>query len=333
MLCGYCGKVGLLGLHMTVFCVEMIHVRWLRGPLPGLRPVPARAQFQVPVLLQVQAGTTARSGHMRPVADRLTVTVFDNGSCVHPDKCRQYTVTVRQTQCYPGILCSMSEALLDAVEINPAGTVRACIIWLHGLGADGHDFEPLIPQLGLVDTLGVRVVLPHAPHRPVTINAGSVMPAWYDILAPDFSRGQDSAGIRQSEQQLQLLIQREIDSGIPAENILLAGFSQGGAVVLHTGLRYPQALAGILALSTYLPLADLLAAEHASVNDSIPIMMAHGRQDPVVPLSLAQQSRDILQQQGYQIDWHSYPMQHALCPEELRHIRDWLLQRLAPPAV
>jgi phospholipase/carboxylesterase len=222
----------------------------------------------------------------------------------------------------------MREALLDAVEINPAGTPRACIIWLHGLGADGHDFEPLIPQLGVVEAQGVRVVLPHAPRRPVTINGGMVMPAWYDILAPDFTRGQDSNGIRASAQQLRALIRREIDAGIPAEKILLAGFSQGGAIVLHTGLRYPQPLAGILALSTYLPLADSLAAEGAAANFTVPIMMAHGTQDPVVPMSLAMQSRNELQQQGYTVEWHSYAMQHAVCPEEVRDIRGWLAQRL-----
>jgi len=222
----------------------------------------------------------------------------------------------------------MTESLLDAVEINPAGTPRACIIWLHGLGADGHDFEPLITQLGLVETQGVRVVLPHAPRRSVTINGGMVMPAWYDIIAPDFTRGQDSKGIRESAQQLQALIRREIDAGIAAEQILLAGFSQGGAIALHTGLRYPQPLAGILALSTYLPLADSLATEAAAANRAVPIMMAHGTQDPVVPLSLATQSRDKLQQQGYGVAWHSYTMQHAVCPEELCDIRGWLAQRL-----
>jgi len=218
----------------------------------------------------------------------------------------------------------MNDTLLDAVEINPAGSPRACIIWLHGLGADGHDFEPLIPQLGLVASLGVRVVLPHAPRRPVTINGGMEMPAWYDIITQDFNRSQDVSGIRQSEQQLRALIQREIDAGIPAANILLAGFSQGSAMVLHTGLRYPQPLAGILALSGYLLLPELLATERASVNDSTPIMMAHGNQDPVVPLPMAEQSRELLQQQGYHVDWHSYPMQHAVCPEEVRDIRDWL---------
>lgn len=227
----------------------------------------------------------------------------------------------------------MSEALLDAVEINPAGVPRACIIWLHGLGADGHDFEPLIPQLGLEEALGVRVVLPHAPRRPVTINGGMVMPAWYDILAPDFKRGQDSAGIRESEQQLRALIRREVDAGIPTGQILLAGFSQGGAIALHTGLRYSQPLAGILALSTYLPLADSLAATASPANSDVPIMMAHGTQDPVVPLLLAAQSRDLLQQQGYNVTWHTYPMQHAVCPDEVRDIRNWLAQQLAPGGV
>ena len=223
----------------------------------------------------------------------------------------------------------MNTPTLDAVEINPAATARACIIWLHGLGADGHDFEPLIPQLGLVDTLGVRVVLPHAPQRPVTINSGMVMPAWYDIRAADFSSGEDREGIRESQQQLQALIRREVDNGIAPERIVLAGFSQGGAIVLHTGLRYPQPLAGILALSTYLPLADTLAAEAAAANSKVPIMMAHGMQDPVVPMMLALQSRDRLQQLGYGVKWHSYPMQHALCPEEIGDVRDWLLLRLA----
>jgi len=222
----------------------------------------------------------------------------------------------------------MSKSVLEAIEINPAGVPRACIIWLHGLGADGHDFEPLIPQLDIVESLGVRVVLPHAPQRPVTINGGMEMPAWYDIRATDFQQGQDSAGIHESEQQLRDLIQREVDSGIPAERILLAGFSQGGAIVLHTGLRYPQPLAGILALSTYLPLADTLAAEAAAANRQVPILMAHGMQDPVVPVKLALLSRDLLAGLGYDVSWQSYPMPHAVCPEEISDVRDWLLQRL-----
>jgi phospholipase/carboxylesterase len=222
----------------------------------------------------------------------------------------------------------MDASLLHAVEINPVLPPRASIIWLHGLGADGHDFEPLIPQLDIVDRLGVRVVLPHAPHRPVTINAGMVMPAWYDIPAADFSRGQDIEGIRDSEQQLCALIEREVSLGIPTVRILLAGFSQGGAVALHTGLRYPEPLAGILALSTYLPLAARLEAEMSAANRAIPIMMAHGTHDPVVPLQLAEQSRDRLQQAGYHIDWHTYVMSHAVYPEEIEDVRRWLVQCL-----
>ena len=217
---------------------------------------------------------------------------------------------------------------LDAVEINPAGPATACIIWLQGLGADGHDFAALIPQLDIVDTLGVRVVLPHAPQRAVTINGGMHMPAWYDIQSTDFGHEQDSAGIEASAGQLRALIQREVDSGMPAGRIILAGFSQGGAIVLHTGLRYPQPLAGILALSTYLPLADSLAAQASAANRSVPIMMAHGMQDPVVPVMLALQSRDRLAELGYTVDWHSYAMQHAVCPQEVGDIRAWLSQRL-----
>jgi len=226
----------------------------------------------------------------------------------------------------------MNTTLLDAVEINPVLPPRAGIIWLHGLGADGHDFEPLIPQLDIVDRLGVRVVLPHAPRRPVTINTGMLMPAWYDIAAADFSRGQDSEGIRASEQQLRALIAREVSLGIPASRILLAGFSQGGAIALHAGLRYPEQLAGILALSTYLPLAARLEAEASTANRTIPIMMAHGTRDPVVPLQLAEQSRDHLQQAGYAVDWYTYAMPHAVCPEEVADVSRWLERRLGPAA-
>ena len=223
----------------------------------------------------------------------------------------------------------MHTALLDAVEISPAGPACAALLWLHGLGADGHDFEPLIPELGIVEELGVRVILPHAPRRPVTINGGMRMPAWYDIPGPDFRQGQDSAGIRASEQQLVALIEQEISRGIAAERVLLAGFSQGGALVLHTGLRYPRPLAGILSLSAYLPLADTLPAEAAAANRDVALMMAHGMQDPVVPLALAEQSRDLLRQQGYTVAWHSYTMTHAVCPEELLDIRAWLVACLA----
>ncbi|MGD8311728.1 MAG: alpha/beta hydrolase [Gammaproteobacteria bacterium] len=222
----------------------------------------------------------------------------------------------------------MNTDLLDAVEINPAGSPGACIIWLHGLGADGHDFAPLIPQLGVVEALKARVVLPHAPRRPVTINGGMVMRAWYDIATPDFREAEDGPGIRRTARQLAALINRETAAGIPVQRILLAGFSQGGAVALHTGLRYPQSLAGILALSAYLPLADSLAAEAAQANLAAPIMMAHGDRDPVVPPAVAMESRQRLRQEGYSVAWHSYPMPHAVCPEEITDIREWLFKVL-----
>jgi phospholipase/carboxylesterase len=222
----------------------------------------------------------------------------------------------------------MTAPLLDAVEINPPDAPHACIIWLHGLGADGHDFAPLIPQLGIVREYGVRVVLPHAPERPVTVNDGMVMPAWYDVLARDFRYGEDTDGIRQSQQQIVALIEREVAAGIVPQRIILAGFSQGGAIALHTGLRYPQRLGGILALSTYLPLPDLLVSEASPANRATPILLAHGTFDPVVPLSLAEQTRRILNANGYPVAWHSYPMQHSVCPDEIRDIRDWLLLRL-----
>jgi phospholipase/carboxylesterase len=221
----------------------------------------------------------------------------------------------------------MTTRLLDAVEINPAQKTRACLIWLHGLGADGHDFEPLIPELRLVDELGVRVILPHAPPRPVTINGGMVMRAWYDVLSPDFGHAEDHSGIRQSEQLLLALIAREVANGISAQRVVLAGFSQGGAMALHTGLRYPQPFAGILALSCYLPLVESLDRESSAASRAVPIMMAHGVNDPLIPLTLAEQSRDRLQQLGYTVDWHSYPMPHAVYPQEIRDLRDWLNSR------
>ena len=228
------------------------------------------------------------------------------------------------------IIARMTNTLLDAVEINPPRAPRACLIWLHGLGADGHDFEPLIPELRLVEELGVRVVLPHAPRRPVTINGGMVMRAWYDVASSDFGRAEDAAGIRQSERQLLDLIAREVANGVPEERIVLAGFSQGGATVLHTGVRYPRPFAGLLALSCYLPLAGSLAREHSEASLAAPILMAHGMADPLIPLALAEQSRDQLRRQGYTVDWHSYPMPHAVCPQEIRDVREWLENRFFP---
>jgi phospholipase/carboxylesterase len=219
--------------------------------------------------------------------------------------------------------------LLPAVVIEPVPPARASVIWLHGLGADGHDFESLIPHLGLPPAAGIRFIFPHAPHRPVTINGGMRMRAWYDISGAVPPR-EDDAGIRASEQAVRSLIEREITAGIAPERILLAGFSQGGAIALHTGLRYPRRLAGILALSTYLPLADTLARETDPANRQLPILMAHGTEDGIIPLPRALQSRDLLTRLGYAVEWHSYPMGHSVCTEEIADIAAWLLRTTAP---
>jgi len=227
-----------------------------------------------------------------------------------------------------GILARMTDTLLDAVQIDPPERPRAAIIWLHGLGADGHDFEPLIPELHVVREHAVRVVLPHAPVRAVTINGGMRMPAWYDIYGADFAAREDAAGIERSRAQLEALIGREAAAGIPAGRIFLAGFSQGGAIVLHTGLRHAQRLGGILALSTYLPLRATLDEAAVSANAGVPVFMAHGTADPVVPYALGEGSRAWLERAGYHVEWHSYPMAHGVCLEEIGDIRSWLLARL-----
>jgi phospholipase/carboxylesterase len=221
----------------------------------------------------------------------------------------------------------MDERLLPAVVIEPPLSATASVIWLHGLGADGHDFEPIVPELGLGGA-PIRFIFPHAPERPVTINMGYVMRAWYDITAPDLSQGQDEAGTRESEQQLRAWIEHEKARGILPERIILAGFSQGGAIVLHTGLRYPERLGGIMALSTYLPLADAVAEEKHAANARLPIFMAHGAQDPIIPLPLAEQSRETLRELGHTVEWHQYPMQHSVCMEEIGAIAEWLRERL-----
>lgn len=217
----------------------------------------------------------------------------------------------------------MEPELLDCVEVNPPLKPVATIIWLHGLGADGHDFEPIVPELGLPDTLPIRYVFPHAPMRSVTINAGMVMRAWFDILDIQLSRKVDIDNFLESADQLEALIQAELQNGMPAERIVLAGFSQGGAVALHTGLRFEKSLAGILALSTYLPTADTLAEERSPANAKVPIMMAHGTMDPLVPVANAITARQALTRLKYKVSWHEYPMQHAVCPEEIRDIGAW----------
>lgn len=221
----------------------------------------------------------------------------------------------------------MNEALLDAVEIG-GDNADASVIWLHGLGADGHDFEPIVPELRLPAELNVRFIFPHAPEQPVTLNGGMRMRAWFDLIALDRKARQDEAGIRASASRIQALIERENSRGVPDERIVLAGFSQGGAVALHLGLRHPRRLAGILALSTYLPLQDTLAEERSAANRDTPILMAHGVSDPVLDLRLGEQSREDLEALGYQVEWHTYPMAHAVCLEEIRLVGEWLARRL-----
>jgi phospholipase/carboxylesterase len=216
-----------------------------------------------------------------------------------------------------------------AVIIDPPAAPTAAVIWLHGLGADGHDFVPIVPELELPKDHGIRFVFPHAPVRPVTINNGMPMRAWYDILSLSRMDKQDVDGIRDSERIVRGFIQRERDAGIPAGRIVIAGFSQGGAIALHTALRYPQRLAGLLPLSTYLPLNDRLAAEADSANRDLPILMCHGDFDPVLPYVLGESSAEILRTQGYAVDWRHYPMQHQVCTEEIEAIGVWLRQLLA----
>lgn len=212
----------------------------------------------------------------------------------------------------------------DMVVIEPDQTATASVIWLHGLGADGHDFEPIVPELGGAITREVRFIFPHAPPRPVTINGGYVMRAWYDITEMDLAQGTDVAGVRESDGILRTYIEAEIRKGISIERIVLAGFSQGGAIALHTGLRFPHRLAGILALSTYLPLPESAAEEAEPVNAAIPIFMAHGRQDPIIGIGQAERSKELLTSLGYGVEWHTYPMPHAVCPDEIGAISAWL---------
>lgn len=210
------------------------------------------------------------------------------------------------------------------LEIEVGPRPAASVIWLHGLGADGRDFEPIVPELALPPNLSVRFVFPHAPHRPITINNGYVMRAWYDITEIAIDAEQDAAGIRDSERYLHALIAREQERGIASERIVLAGFSQGGAVALHTGLRHPRPLAGILALSTYLPLHELIDAELNRGNLQVPIFMAHGTADDVVPFALGEASYHLLKALGARAEWHSYPMRHAVMPQEIADIGRWL---------
>jgi phospholipase/carboxylesterase len=213
------------------------------------------------------------------------------------------------------------------VEVE-LGDPQASVIWLHGLGADGHDFEPIVPELGLSPDDGIRFVFPHAPVRPVTINGGMTMRAWYDIRTFDRDGPQDEAGIRESALLLERLIERERQRGTDYQRIVVAGFSQGGAIALHTVLRFPQRLAGLMALSTWLPLAQSFREEVTENVDAalrkLPIFMAHGSFDPVLPIEFGKTTRAALQSAGFNVEWHEYPMGHAVCAEEISAVRRWL---------
>lgn len=213
---------------------------------------------------------------------------------------------------------------LECIELQTRATPQASIIWLHGLGADGHDFVPIVKELDLHGVLPLRFIFPHAPVIPVTINNGYQMRAWYDIRTADFAQREDETGLRASQQALEQLIERENARGIPCERIVLAGFSQGGAVTLLTGLRYPKRLAGLLALSTYLPLLDRTQDERSSANAGTPIFMAHGTQDNIVPHQRGLLSKEHLGTLGYAVQWHEYPMQHSVCIDEIADIAGWL---------
>ena len=221
-----------------------------------------------------------------------------------------------------------SPDLLEALEIESAPSPTAAVIWLHGLGADGYDFVDIVPMLGL-KAVPTRFVFPHAPMRPVTINGGAVMRAWYDVRGDAGVRREDEAGVRESQQQIEALIAREKTRGVPAGRIVLAGFSQGGAMALQTSLRHPERLAGIMALSCFLPLTDKVAAEAAPANRDVPIFMAHGTNDPLIPLARARHAYDLLTSLGYRIEWHEYPIPHSVSPAEIRDISAWLQRILA----
>jgi phospholipase/carboxylesterase len=217
---------------------------------------------------------------------------------------------------------------LEALEIETGDAPRASVIVLHGLGADGHDFVPIAQELDLSAVGPVRFVFPHAPMRPVTINAGYVMRAWYDILGNELQRQEDEAGLRASQMEIEALIERERQRGIEASRIVLMGFSQGCAVALLAGLRHRERLAGIAGLSGYLPLAATTAAERSAANADMPVFLAHGRLDPIVVFARGAASRDALRALGHEVDWHEYPMEHSVCMEEITDLNRWLVKVL-----
>jgi phospholipase/carboxylesterase len=219
-------------------------------------------------------------------------------------------------------------AMLETIEIETAAKPNSTVIWLHGLGADGHDFEPIVPEIVRRGERAWRFVFPNAPVRPVTINGGMTMRAWYDLKGLDRKAAEDAAGFRDTDAQIRQLIAREGERGIPMNRIVLAGFSQGGAVSLYTVPRLPEKLAGVMALSCYLPRESSFSDERAPANDATPIFMAHGQWDNVLAMSLGVLSRDFLRAQGYAVEWHEYPMAHAVCAAEIADIREFLLRVL-----
>lgn len=220
--------------------------------------------------------------------------------------------------------------MLESIESQSQPNPDAAVIWLHGLGADGNDFAPIVPQLGIAAELRVRFIFPHAPKQPVTINNGFVMRAWYDVKTPVLLQQQDAKGIKASQKALIELIRQQQEQGIDSKRIILVGFSQGGAIALYTGLRLKDPLGGILSLSSYLPLADTTAKEASEENQGVSIMMAHGNFDPVIPLQAGQESLQQLQALGYQPEWFSYPMEHSVCIEEIQEIGRWINRCLKP---
>jgi len=219
------------------------------------------------------------------------------------------------------------QGLLDAVEIETGNAPDAAVVWLHGLGADGHDFEPLVPWLDWPGAPAIRYVFPHAPVRPVTVNGGMPMRAWYDIRGIDIDRDQDETGIFESIAQATALIRREQERGIDPARILVAGFSQGGAIAIQSALRYPEKLAGLVALSTYMLQQDRLRAERHEANANLAVFFGHGSADPIVPIRLGESAAAGLRELGHQVDWRQYPMQHAVCPEEINDLANWLQKR------
>ena len=215
-------------------------------------------------------------------------------------------------------------ALPECVEVTTGTNPVGSVIWLHGLGADGHDFEPIVPELRLPDDLPIRFVFPHAPVRPVTINGGMAMRAWYDIVSLDAEGRADVAGVRESTAIVEALITREVERGVAPERIVIAGFSMGGAIVINTALHTAHRLAGLMALSTYLPIPS--AVDGSTGSRDIPVFMAHGTFDPMLPLQWGQLSAQKLRDTGFTVDWHDYPMAHAVCPDEIRDIREWLVR-------